>query len=303
MITSRLGIALCICALGLIGCTKEKAQAIRLGAAHFRAEAHQALDTMERVARREIEAPPRTGTEADEEFLENLAALGPDDALDEQILRLAIDPYAVDETEASAGRRAFFDKVRQSYARLEDVYEDLEAAHLFAAQPVSDSVPLVRKLTAQMLAMAKVWSERPPRLLQHRSAVVAAIDAVRADSSLGDGQRRSELLRLKERYRNIQDQESALQRDVVSHCLRAATAGRSLAELAASYEQLELAEIQGLIAAAIDRAAAVAGKDFSSLRGEVDTVFARIESEPAWKQILEDALKEARAEPASPDTP
>ncbi len=63
--------------IGIIlwSCTPEKARALRTAAVQFKVEAFAAINAIDRMAKQETAAPPRTETEATEEFVKNILDL------------------------------------------------------------------------------------------------------------------------------------------------------------------------------------------------------------------------------------
>lgn len=111
----------------LIGCTPEKARAVRTAAIQFKTEALAAIEAINVMMNRELEPPPRTESAATEEFVTNILELEPDTELTSEIIDAALDPYKITlDSELAQRREHFNNDLILQYTSFAAVFKDLE---------------------------------------------------------------------------------------------------------------------------------------------------------------------------------
>lgn len=274
----------------LTGCTPEKARAAQNAAIQFKNEAHIAINTIELAIKKEIEPVPKPESESNEEFVKRILSLAAETEVDETILEMAIDPYSVDLSDGTSNiQSGFIASLKSQYASLEAIFDGVEAGSYFARDAIEETVPIVRKLTAQMAAMSEKWAEAPPMFLQYRSSILGRVQDIRTSEATPED-KRTQLLLMKEEWTAVKNDEKALQKEVVHQCLKAAIYGKELIKILEQYGDLDLQAIQDTLSIAIDRAGKLTGKDFSELEGKADSLLNDIKSDPEMKALIENVL-------------
>lgn len=278
--------------LFLMGCTPEKARAVRTAAIQFKTEALAAIEAINVMMNRELESPPRTESAATEEFVTNILELEADTELTSEIIDAALDPYKITlDSELARRREHFNNDLMLQYTSFAAVFKDLEKGSILAKDAVKKSAIYAEKLTIQMAAFAKSITDHPPTLLQYRTTIIDEIDIVRLDSSLSIDEKRKRLVELKEQWEATKAQEMDLQRGVVEKCLKASIIGMQVRRLIDTYDKISLDDLNSIISSVLEEAGDLTGKDFSQLKLKSEEVFAAIEKDPIWSDLAQGILK------------
>lgn len=288
----------------LMGCTPEKAQALRTAAVQFRSESLAAINALEVMLDKEIAEPPRSETEAAGQFAKNLLELPASQPLSAEIIRRALNPDAVTLNPEVAQRKAnLFGEVRAQYAAFAAIFDQLEAGSFLARDAVARATPYADKLTLQMAAFAKSVTEHPPQLIQFRNALIARMDAARKDAALSAEEKSRRLRELRDEWLLLEAGERDLQRSVVELCLKAATLGREVSRLSRTYGDLSLEDINFAVQRALDVAGQLTGKDVTALAAKASEVYASIRDDSIWSSVAGQTLDEINKVRASQSGP
>lgn len=280
--------------LMLSGCTPEKAGALSNAAVQFKVKSLEAVGAILLLMDKELESPPRTNSEINEEFVKKILELEDGTLITSYAVKTAIDPYSAPlDKEILREQEKFKNKLRKHYIAFADIFEDLEGGSFFAKKAVKASAPHAKKLTLQMAALAKSISSNPPILVQYRNAITVEIENVLEDKELKEGEKKSRLIALKEKWDLILAKELDLQRSTVEKCLEASLLGMQVCRLIDKYDTLSLDDIHFMVNMVINEAGAISGKDLSNLKLKSENIFAKIESDPIWKGMTDVALEEA----------
>jgi len=273
------------------GCGPEKAKALRTAAIQFKTEALAAINAIDDLMRLELQPPPRTESAANEEFVKNILELDSTTTITSEVLELAIDPYTITpDPELTQRRKDFKNNLNQQYSTFASIFDELEKGNILARDAVKKSAPYAEKLTLQMGAFAKSIADRPPKLVQQRSAIITELDSVRSDSSLSIHEKRVRLIELKEQWNGIIAQEIELQEVTVKKCLKATLIGMEVRRLIDTYDKLSLDDLNSTIAFVLDQAGDINGKDFSQLKRKSEELFSTLEDDPIWSDVAQTVL-------------
>ncbi len=294
---------LVIIGLVLSGCTPEKARALSIAAVQFKVESLSAVDAIDLLMDKELESPPRTNSEINEEFANRILAIPTEEKneagemveveIDSGEIEQALDPYTVKlDDDYLQKRNEFKNKLRKHYIAFADIFKDLEGGSFFAKKAVKASAPHAKDLTLQMAAFAKSINSNPPILLQYRSAITVEIEKVREDTEITEEKKKSRLIALKEEWDLIKAKELDLQRSTVEKCLKASLLGMKVSRLIDKYDKLSLKDLNFIISKVLDEAGGISGKDLSKLKLKSEDIFAKIESDPIWEDVANTVLDE-----------
>ena len=102
-------------------------------------------------------------------------------------------------------------------------------------------------------------------------------------------------------WEQIKQQEQTLLLTTVTPCLKAAIVGKNLRQLINRYDDLDLDNLNSIIARILDKAAVVTGQNFNALKLTAATVFDEIRADESLRSLAEQVLKEAnQANPSNP---
>ena len=295
-ISKCVGILLLLMFVGVMlsGCTPEKAAALSSAATQFKEKSLEAVDAIASLMDKELEPPPRSNSEINEEFAKNILAVSDDKEITTFIVELANDPYSVVlDDDYKARRKKFRNNLRKSYIAFANIFEELEGGSFFAKKAVKASAPIASNLTLQMAAYAEAITNNPPKLLQYRSAKVVEIAEAKASTTLDSGAKKSRLFALNEEYNAIKTLELELQKSTVKKCLDASLLGMYVGRLIDEYEKLSLKDLHYITGRVLTEVSSITGEDLSKLKLKSEEVFAKIESDPILKDMADMALEEA----------
>jgi hypothetical protein len=276
----------------LLGCTPEKAQALRTAATQFKSEALAAVNLIELLMSKETEPPPRTDNEAAEVFATKILDPSNTEPLDEEAVIQALDPDAVTpDPQLEAKRQQFLGELRNQYSTFAAIFDELEAGSVLARDAVKRSGKHADALTVQMASFARSISENPPRLLQHRSSLVSKMEAVRVDTVTAAEERRRALTALREQWLLMVAGEQELQRSVIEQCLKAAIVGKEVSRLIREYDRLSLEDLNFFINRALGAAGQLSGNNLEALQAKVSEVLAGIQEDPELNALAGAALE------------
>lgn len=285
----------------LLGCTPEKARALRTAATQFKSEALAAVNAIELLMRKETEPPPRPDNEAAEVFASKILDPTNTEPLDENTITVALDPDAVQpDAQLEARRQQFLGELRNQYSTFAAIFDELEAGSVLARDAVRRSGQYADQLTAQMASFAQSISDNPPRLLQYRTSLISKMEEVRGDAGASLEDRRRRLIALREQWLLMEAGERELQRSVVEQCLKAAIVGREVSRLIREYDQLSLDDINFFINRALGTAGQLSGNSLDSLQAKAGEVFAGIQEDPELKGLAGLALDRINAARSRP---
>jgi len=281
----------------MVGCTPEKAKSLRIATEQFSNQALVAIDKMSNVLKKEVTAPSVDTEKRTENFINALVGLDAEiinsnDFEFESLPPLA-DPEGIKLSQkAIEAKQAFLDRLRGNYSEFSVMFARLEAGSFFSGDAVAKADTVVVKLTADMVAIAKHFSDNPPKLLLQRNNLMAQIRKIHADKKLDDSQKRAKYAPILARVDQLIAQELELQKEVVEASIKAAVLGVKVRKMAAEYGTISVESLQNMVLMAIKFQAGFTGNDMGALKGKVDNVFAQIESDEVYKTVVNTALRE-----------
>lgn len=278
--------------LALAGCA-EKARSVQVGAVQFQATADAAIDSINALRKAEVAAPPQSASEAADTFVKLVE--GSKNPITRTTLDILADPVSFGGAGSAKDWDGVLVKLRGQYATFAAVFASLDQGSLLAAPVVKQAIAPLDKLTVQMAALAKSLQAHPARFVVERGFLAADIESVRDDTALTVAQRRTELLRLRERLMAIVAREERVTADAVSQCLKTAKLGLELRKLLAAYDTLTLDDLMAGLAVAFRAAGMITGRDLSGLQARTDGVISELTATPALKALFDAALDEAGA--------
>lgn len=278
--------------VAVAGCA-QKAKTVQVGAAQFLAESNAAIDGIDALWRAEVTAPPLPAGEAADKFVQLVE--GSKQPITNATLAILLNPGAISAAGSEREWQALLDRLRRQYAAFASIFDTLDRGSLLAAPAVGRAIPTLDPLIAQMAAFARTLQDHPAMFVAERAALAADIERARDDPRLAAGQRRSELLRLRQKLVDLAAAEQRMTAETTAQCLKAARLGLELRRLLADYDTLTADDLAEGLAVAFQVAGTVSGRDLSGLRAKTDGVIAELTATPELKALLDAALAEVGA--------
>lgn len=290
----------------LSGCTPEKAKSVRLTAEQFSNQALVAINALDRTMTAELAPPPRSDTEAAQQFIAQLVELDLADIRSEgddlgfPNLEHAAHPDAFDlDSTVQKARSQYLNNLRERYTRFAGMLEGLEEGSFFVSDALNRANEIAKRLTADMAVIAKHFSSHPPQLIQQRSQLVADTLDILEDSNLSKSAKEDRLALIKTRFDDLKTAEDQLLRDILEPTLKAAEMGSDLQKMIAGYDQLAVADMQNMLLQSIGIIGDLSGRDMSVLTNKANTVFAKISSDPVLQSVADQAMDEINKIPVA----
>jgi hypothetical protein len=285
--------------LALSGCNQEKARVLKGAAVEFRNESLAAIDAIDTMHRRELEAPPRSPADVRRSFVSQI--LQSKSPIDAALIDLAIDPF---QPPSDPEWESFVTDLRSQYEDFAQIFTQLEAGGLVAADDVRRSAEYAQKLTVQMTLFADAISRNPPVLHRYRNAVILDLRKQRqayqkiqaklkenpdANNAPQLTEQRNQIEtrvgELMDQWQQVKAEEQKLLQSTLEQCLKAAVLGKELGQLVSRYDDLSLDQISLAIPRILDVASAIDGKDFTTLQLRAATLSTQIQQDPLWNQV------------------
>jgi hypothetical protein len=301
--------------LSLGGCSVEKARALQGAAVQFKTESLTAIDAIDAMRQRELEAPPRSQVDVRQGFINRI--LNSRVELNSRVIDLAIDPF---QPPRVAEWEDFITDLRGQYEGFSAIFDKVNSGTVVSREEVKKSAEYARTLTVQMALLADAINKNPPVLNQYRAGVIVRLRKLRQDyqtlltrlknGNLAAGetlqslsQRKSEMENqtgeLMGEWQQIKQEEQRLLETTVAQCTKAAVMGKELIEVANRYDNLDLNQLNTLIPRILTTAAAFTGRDYTAVKVKATNIVSEIRSDPLWSNVAQRLLDRANSAAAS----
>lgn len=299
--------------LSLSSCSVEKARALQGAATQFKTESLAAIDAIDEMRKRELEAPPRSQAEVRQSFIYRI--LNSKSDINSTVIDLAIDPFQPPKV---ADWDDFIADLRNQYEGFAAIFDKLNSGALVSRDEVRKSAEYAKTLTVQMVLLADAIDRNPPVLSQHRAGAVVRFRKLRQEYQIvlgklknGTGtetlqllsQRKSELENqageMMGEWQQIKQEERRLLETTVAQCMKAAVIGKDVIEAADHYDDLDLNQLNALIPRILTTASTLTGRDYSKLQLKATGMVAQIRSDPFWSSVTSKLLDRANMAAAS----
>ncbi len=278
-----------ICLLSINGCA-QKAKTIQVGAAQFETESLAAINKIDEVHVRELQATPLIQEQEISTFINFVKKSTNSISLDK--LDTMLHPTDLNLEESEKKWQAFLQKHRTEYTLLTATFANLDKGSFFAKDSVEKTSPYINKLTANMAAFAKSIKENPPQFLRRWTELTEELEWVRDDTTLSDDVKELRYKDLRNKLILLETEEAQLEREVIEQCLKAAKLGISLKELVEKYNQLSLDDLSEALGIAFKVVGQLTGADLSSLQTNVDDIVNQIKGDAALTTLFDTGLHE-----------
>lgn len=292
---------LIIGSLALGGCSVEKARALQGAALQFRNESLSAIDAIDTMRKRELEAPPRSSAETRQAFINRILTSRAE--VSGAVIDFAIDPFQPPKVREW---ETFISDLRNQYEGFSEIFEKLDSRSVVSRDEVKKSAEYAQTLTVQMALLAKAISDNPPVFVQYRTSTIVKLQAIKREyqsvqTRIKAGETQPALMQRKaelenqtgamlDEWQRIKQEEQQLLETTVAHCMKAAAVGKDVIETANRYDQLDLNQLNALVPRVLTTASTFTGRDYSSLRTKATRIVSEIQSDPLWRDVAQKFL-------------
>ena len=275
-----------ILTFGNIGCTKEKAEAIKNGATQFRVEAKSSIEVIRTLFHQSVPLTlPTSDTEVKDIVKEFKTVPSTGD----------IGDFVARRLDGARGLEASFKpietelgKIEGAYELLGSMYDSLPRGHFFASKEVEKSKRVVAKLTLLMLQFAKSIDKDPFPFDARRQTLRQKFRLAKSqETSDPDAAKETSLLAAQELIQLRADEAKANQ-EAIAQCLKAVQAGKLLSELIENYKSFSVSDILDLTKNGLSLI-----RDISGGNSNITAAMGRLEAfsnnkiltDPLWKDV------------------
>ena len=267
-----------------IGCTKEKAEAVKTAAEHFRVQADKALEATSSLVKESVNTLPQE-KEAELKALVRQLENQPTEQLQGTISGV-MDRYKVTRA-ANRSIDAEFGNMMNEYAVFASMFDNLPRGHLFAKDAVASAERHAIRLTLRFVKMASEIDHRPVTFEARRNQLVVDLMAARL---IPDQRDRSQAIQIvAQKAIDLRAAEAKANEDAILQCLRAAEAGKSSAELIRNYSKMSVADIVAAVSESlgvINDITGGANAKLKTLIGKYNSfVDSKVKTDPLWKSV------------------
>ncbi len=273
--------------IGNVGCTKEKAEAIKNAATQFRLESKTSIEVIRNLFRQSVPlALPMADTEVKDIVNEFRSVPSTTSDIGDFVSR-RLDG---DRGMAAAFRpiEAELSKIEGAYELLGSMYDSLPRGHFFASKDVEKSKRVVAKLTLLMLQFAKSIDNDPFPFDARRQTLRQKFRLAKSqETSAPDAAKETSLLAAQELIQ-LKADEAKANLDAKAQCLKAVQAGKLLSELVDNYKSFSVSDIFDLTKNALTLIRDISGgnANVTAAMGRLDAFRAnKIMTDPIWTDV------------------
>lgn len=267
-----------------------KARTLHVAAGDFKNESVAAVDAIDAMWRAEIAPPALSHAAATDAFADRVLAL--EEPVTSETLPIVLDPYTLSPAEQKQLEErwsAFLSDLRLQYVTFAAIFDNVERASFTGRDEIGQAQPYVEKLTAQLAYFAQSISDHPPRLAQHRGALLARLDMIQ-QSSDPESEKRQAIALWRDDWLAMEAAENDLRDRTVRQCVKAAIIGKTVRDQIVAYGDLTLEDLVEAINLGFQLAQSATGNDFAGLRGRVDEITQSIQADPVWSNSVNEVL-------------
>ncbi len=278
------GVSLCLLAVFFQGCTKDKAEAIKVAAESFRSEASAAFEGLRGVLKAAIAMPPlEQGNLVDDLSSTNFTV--------EMLQALLTEDQVGDAAAVNIDQK--IDELVRYYHSFAEMFGSLPRGHFFAKDAVARAERHAVNLTVQLINLARLIQDGKIAVRLNGKRILLVEQIQRHNTITDASTRREHLKNAAQQILALAAEEAQLRKRVMAQCLKAAEAGRLLTDLIRHYQQLSLGDILTQTQQSLGFVAAISGQnpDVIALLDRFNAVHEGIKNDPYWQPLLDQKLE------------
>lgn len=268
----------------LNGCTKEKAEAIKVTVEQFRIEAIAAINQLKNIVKQSIEMPAQ-----DENKL--IDDLEQENTIDYDKIKLLLAERDIGTAEADVIDEKM-QELEGQYNLFASMFNSLPKGSFFAATAVERAQKHAINLTVQLINFAQQIKENKIAVKANAKRILL-VGQINQNKSIQDPVlRRQHLKNAALSLRELYEEESRIKNMAIIQCLKAAETGRQVAQMIRDYKSLTVGEVLtlsqqslGFISEISDQSAYI-----DPLLKKYQAIETTIKSDPYWKNLLDEKV-------------
>lgn len=264
------------------GCTKEKAEAIKVAAGQFRAEAVSALDQIENLFKQSVSMP----VESSEKRIKDITEL-----LDKETGKITAKTLDNLLSESSIGQETLniidkdFEGLKGRYYLFEGMFRSLPAGSFFSKDAVKKSEKHAINLTLEFIKFAEKLQNWHVQFTGRR---VLILEKIAKSKEIQDVNLRELNLKLSAQdILALEKDETMANEEAVLQCLKASEAGKLVAELIRDYEKLSVSDVLAMTKDTLGFVSEISGGNLDTLMNEYKSIETTITNDEHWSKLLD----------------
>jgi hypothetical protein len=299
----------CLLSISLLtGCNIEKARTLQTAATQFRNEAILAIEAIDNLRQKELEAPTRNPNELRQTTVRSILSARSEITTD--LIELALNPYRPPQDTEWA---AFVTDLKAQYDGFASIFDKLSEGLIVGQSDVRQSAEYARTLTVQMALLADALQKNPPVLVQYRTKVIVNLRRIRQEyQRLGVVTDRPTPRQLEletqagealNEWQQIKQQEKQLLESTVTQCTKAVTVGKEVIELANRYDQLSVNDLSSAVPRIFGTLSSLTGQNYGRTQTRINRLLNDLRTDPLWQPITQRLIDRVNRANDSRSTP
>lgn len=272
--------------LTLTACSKEKAEAIQLGAEVFLYDAIEAIDQVNLLFRQNLELVQLSDVEMVNKIVSDINEL---DAVDDEVMKFWVSEMNMND-EAIKSTNEKFEEIKKQYYAFEAMFKSLDRGSYFAKDAVAKAEKHAINLTVQLINFSKIIQENYFIRRADRLLIIERLNKAKEEQN---EQLRNELLKnIAMDFIKLNASEKSQKEKTVRACLSGAESGYAVAKLIRDYDKISVTDIINSIKLTLNYTAEITNS--KEQIGDMIMRFEEVEStilgDPYWKDLLNKQL-------------
>lgn len=289
-LTAYLLILIFAMTLPTVGCTKEKAEAVKTAAEQFRLEANAAVSLAGDLIKKSVDMPTLTTDEELNEIVDDFNAKPNRNTVD---VRKFIDGVLQEGSENRVVNQA----IDAEYRKLTDendifasMFRSLPRGHLFAKDAVAKAERHAIRLTTRFVVMASMIQKNPLAGMNAADRTLLIVKLHGAQSIQDPVKKNQTLLLIGKDIILLRDKERKAKEAAIVQCYKAAESGKTITELIHNYGNFSVGDMLDMIKdslAILNSITGGANADIKALQSRYESfVKNKIQTDPVWSDAL-----------------
>ena len=271
--------------LTLLGCNKQKAEALKIAAENFRGDTIESIDLMNALFQETISITALTEEQEINQITTDLQDLSNSASISASIL----NEWTADSKIGlkAQGRLADeFQKIKNQYYTFEDMFNSLEEGSYFAKDAVKRSEEISIKLTMQLVNYAQLIDELDFPFNGKRADLILQMQAAKKETN---AELQAQLFKLAAtNFIVLRKSEEQAKKQAITSLLKAAHRGQQVSELIRNYDKMSIQDLLVTIKEGLNYVNTVSGgsQNVTDALSKLDHIETTITSDPYWNVLL-----------------
>jgi hypothetical protein len=266
------------------GCTKEKAEAIKIAAEKFRIEAVAAIQKVNHLLLQSVSMPFEGVETQVQKIVSDLDKKG--ETIGAKELSFLIGETSIGGPQVEKINKEF-ERIETQYYEFEAMFRSLPEGSYFARNAVKRAERYSINLTVQMIHFAESLKNNPVQFTGRRTLIVERIK--KAKEVQDEVARKGLLTEIAKDILQLTVDEETAKQEAIIQCLKAAESGKLISQLIRDYDALNVEQLLVAIGGTLGFIAEISGgnQDVAALLNKYKSVETEIRNDKYWSELLD----------------